>query len=386
MLFDRVYKLQVGKAGGEGVEITDLKITFDIQKTTKKNPNTGTIKVWNLTEKTRKQLEQPDTKCILYAGYKDDAGALLIFSGGVTHAWSKIDGADIVTEFELGDGTQEMRDTTISVGYAQKVKSKTVLNDVSQKMGLPLTLPGNAPEREWQHGLSYHGPATGLLDKVTKGTGLEWSVQNGSLQVLEQGMVTTRQGIELAVDSGLIYSPERIRKSKTGTKQKDANASGAPVAAQKTQVPKSKPLGGITIPGFTPFEVETTATEAPITVTPSTGAITAKKKGKGKGGKGKVTDQYDGWNIKTLLMPTINPGDRIKLTSRFVEGVFRVHEIKHTGDSHGGNWMSEMKVVDPAAPLGDAKSTSKAKGGKKKKGKASETSALNNRINFPGSA
>lgn len=368
MLFDRVYKLQVGKAGGQGVEITDLHITFDIQKTAKKTPNTSTVKVWNLTEKTRKELEQPDTKCILYAGYKDDAGPLLIFSGGVTHAWSKIDGPDIITEFELGDGTQEMRDTTISVGYAGKVKSKTVLNDVSKKMGLPLTLPSNAPEREWVHGLSYHGSATGLLDKVTKGTGLEWSVQNGSLQVIEHGMVTTRQGIELAVDSGLIYSPERIRKSKTATKAKDANASGAPVAAKATQKPSNKPLGGITIPGFRPFSAEPMV--ADITVTPT--QVTDKaKKGKGGKGKGKVTDQYDGWNIKTLLMPMINPGDRISLKSRFVEGVFRVHEIKHSGDSHGGNWISEMKVVDPAAPIGDAKSTTKAKGGSKKRGKHS---------------
>jgi hypothetical protein len=360
MLFDRVYKLQVGKAGGEGIEITDLRITFDIQKTAKKTPNTSTVKVWNLTEKTRKQLEQPDTKCILYAGYKDDAGALLIFSGGVTHAWSKIDGPDIITEFELGDGTQEMRDTTISVGYAQKIKSQTILDDAAKKLGMPLTLPSNAPQREWVHGFSYHGSVAGLLDKVTKGTGLEWSVQNGSLQVIESGMVTTRQGIELASDSGLVFSPERIRKSKTGTKQKDANKAGAPVAAQKTQ----KPSGNSSIP-VPPIPPSASLRAAETTVTPTT--VTGKK---GKGGKGgKVTDQYDGWNIKTLLMPMINPGDRVKLKSRFVEGVFRVHEIKHSGDSHGGNWISEMKVVDPAAPIGDEKTTAKAKGGHSKHSK-----------------
>lgn len=305
MLFDRVYKLIVGKAGGQGFEVEDLRITFDIQKTVKKTPNTGSIKVWNLKKETRSELEKEDTKVILHAGYKEDAGPLLIFSGGVTHAWSKIEGPDIITEFELGDGTQEMRDTTISVGYAGKVKSKTVLADVAKKMGLPLTMPSNIPEREWAHGLSYYGHATGLLNKVVQGTGLEWSVQNGNLQVLEKGMVTTRQGIELAVDSGLIHSPERIKKAKTSTKK----------------AKKDKP-------------------------------------------------DYEGWNIKTLLMPTINPGDRVKLTSRFVTGVFRVHEIKHNGDSHSGDWISEMKVVDPAAPLSDEKATKAAKGGVAKSDKS----------------
>lgn len=293
VLFDRVYRLLVGQKGQDrGLEITDLHISFDIQKTAKKNPNTGSIKVWNLRKDTRAQLEKPDTRVVLYAGYAEDAGPLLIFKGDVTYAYSKVDGPDIITEFELGDGSQEIRDTTISVGYAANVKSTNVLNDVSKKMGLPLTLPSNAPERTWTNGLSYYGPTSGLLDKVTQGTGLEWSIQNGNLQVIQQGMVTTRHGVELALDSGLIFSPERIRKAKKATKKK---------------------------------------------------ASTKK--------------EYDGWNVKSLLMPQLIPGDRIKLTSRFVEGIFRIQEIKHTGDSHEGDWISEMKVIDPAAPIAGDKHT-----------------------------
>lgn len=287
MLFDRQYRLLVGSKGTTaGLEITDLHITFDIQKTAKKNPNTNHIKIWNLKKETRAEFEKPDTRCLLYAGYKDEGGPILLFSGGVTYAWSHFEGPDIITEFELGDGTQEMRDTTISVGYAKGIKSTQVINDVSSKMGLPLTIPSNAVERIWQNGLSYFGSATGLLDKTTKATGLEWSVQNGNLQIIEQGMVTTRQGIVLALDSGLIYSPERERKSKTGTKKKAS-----------------------------------------------------------------AKQEFDGWKVKSLLMPMVNPGDRVMLNSRFVQGVFRVQEIKHTGDSHGGDWISEMKLIDPAQPI-----------------------------------
>lgn len=304
MLFDRVYKLLVGKKGqGKGLEITELRIQFEIQKTAKKDPNHSSIKIWNLKKDTRTELEKPDTRCVLYAGYAEDAGPLLLFTGNVKYAWSKIEGPDIVTEFELGDGHKEIRDTTISVGYNANVKSKTVLDDVSKQMGLPLTLPSNAPERTWQHGLSYYGSAAGLLDKVTQATNLEWSIQNGNLQVIEKGMVTTRQGIELAQDSGLVFSPERIRESKKEVKK-------------KTNTPE--------------LEV-------------------------GKQG-------VDGWRVKTLLMPMLNPGDRVKLTSRFVEGVFRIQEIKHSGDSHEGDWQSEMKLIDPNKPIAGDKKT---KGGKR---------------------
>lgn len=294
MLFDRVYRLLVGKKGQDksGLEITELRIQFDIEKSAKKNPNKSTIKVWNMQRSTRAELEKPDTRCLLYAGYAEEDGPILIFSGGVTYVWSKVDGPDIITEFDLGDGAQEIRDTTISVGYAKNVRSSTVLNDVSKQMGLPLTIPSDIKDRIWENGLSYYGSARVLMDKVTKANDTEWSIQNGTLQVIRTGGVTTRQGIVLSGTSGLIGSPERMRQSKHGTKKKSAE----------------------------------------------------------------VKKQYDGWKCKTLLMPYLNPGDRIKLESRMVEGIFRVQSIKHEGDSHDGDWQTEMKVIDPNAPLAGGKS------------------------------
>src|SRR5207342_994789 len=135
------------------------------------------------------------------------------------------DGPDIITEFELGDGVTEIRDTVISKGYNKNVKSELILKDVAKEMGLPLTLASNAPQRDWKNGLSYHGSARVLLDKVTKATGLEWSIQNGNLQVVEKGMVTTRQGIEISMYSGMIGSPESEREEKSekgGSKTKSS--------------------------------------------------------------------------------------------------------------------------------------------------------------------
>lgn len=301
MLFDRVYRLLVGKKGQkQGLEITDLRIQFDIEKTAKKNPNKNSIKIWNLQKSTREELEKPDTRCVLYAGYAEQQGPLLIFNGNVTFAWTQFEPPDIITELEIGDGAQEIRDTTISVGYGKGIKSKQVLEDVAKKMEMPLMIPSNVLERVWNNGLSFYGPAHGLLDKVTKGTGLEWSVQNGNVQVIEKGMVTTRTGIVISADSGMIKAPERERH--------DSNE-------------------------------------------------TSKKKSKKEPEK-----QIDGWKVECLLMPTLNPGDRVKLESRSVNGVFRIQELKHTGDSHDGDWQTELKLVDPKKPIGDKSSTKGGKG------------------------
>lgn len=337
MLFDRVYRLLVGKKGQtQGLEITELRIQFEIEKNAKKNPNKNTIKIYNLKRETREELEKPDTRCVLYAGYKEDQGPLLIFNGNVTFAYSKFEPPDIITELELGDGAKEIRDTNVSVGYGKKVKSGQVLKDVSNQMGMPLTLPSNAPERVWNNGISYYGSATGLLDKVTKGTGLEWSIQNNTVQVIEKGMVTTRTGILLSPDSGLLKYPERERK--------DKNESSEPGKAGKPGTSSSNVASDSE---SDEFSISARATETPTKV--------AKKSKKGKGGK-KTSDpskQVDGWKITTLLMPTLNPGDRVKLESRTVSGIFRVQEIKHSGDSHDGDWQSEIKLIDSKKPLAD---------------------------------
>jgi hypothetical protein len=302
MLFDRVYRLQIGKKGQDkGIEIEGLRIQFSIQKTADKNPNNSTIKIWNLRKTTRQEIEKPNTRCLLYAGYSEDTGPILIFSGSVTYAWTKFEPPDIVTELNLGDGVQEIRDTTISVGYGKNIKSKQIFTDVAKKMDLSLTLPNDAPEREWQNGLSYYGSARTLLDKTAKASGLEWSIQNGVLQVIEKGMVTTRQGIEISSSSGMVGSPDSEREDK-------AEAKG--------------------------------------------------EKGKSGGGKSsEPKQQWNGWKVKTLLMPMLNPGDRVMLNSKAVEGVFRIEELTHTGDNWEGDWQTELKLVDTAKPLGDKKTS-----------------------------
>ena len=301
MLFDRVYRILVGKKGEKaGVEISNvregpaLRITFDITKNAKKNPNAGRVTIWNLTAATRAKFEEPNTRVVLYAGYREDMGPILLFQGDVTHAQTEKDGPDISTVFELGDGSREIRDSTISKGYAPGVSSKDVINDLATSMNMPLMLPGDAPEKIWDNGLSYYGSSRVLLDKVTSAAGLEWSMQSGNLQVIEHGGVTTRKGIVISSTSGMIGSPVRVRKAKV---QKAGN---------KTEVVANE-------------------------------------------------ESEDGWQVKALLMPMINPGDRVILESIVAEGIFRVQDIKFRGDSHGGDWMTEMTLVNPNKPLDDGK-------------------------------
>jgi hypothetical protein len=295
--FDRVYRLQVGKAGTKGLEVVPpIRVTFDISKDSSEEPNDHTIRIYNLAADTRKALEEPDLRCVLYAGYAEEGGPLLMASGTLVFAYTRFEQPDIVTELIVKDGFTEIRDTAVSIGLGPGAQASTIIRDIARQMGLPLVMADELPDRRWQQGFSFYGAARTALHKVAQGAGLEWSIQNQQLQVVQRRGTTRRQAVVLAADTGLLGYPERTREA----------------AREKARV-KDKRTGD------------------------DVNLVSAQQ-------------QRDGWRVTSLLLPTINPGDLVKLESRSVESFQRVEAVRHTGDSEGGDWQSELELVDRSAP------------------------------------
>ncbi len=49
--------------------------------------------------------------------------------------------------------------------------------------------------------------------------------------------------------------------------------------------------------------------------------------------------------IRTLLYPEIRPGHPVKVASRDLNGTFKVKNVKHRGDTHGPDWMTEVEII-----------------------------------------
>jgi hypothetical protein len=298
--FDRVYRLLVGKDGGQGLEIVPpIRITFDIAKTAAEEPNDAKITVYNLAAQTRRTLEEPGLRCVLYAGYAEEGGPLLMASGSIVYAYTRYDQPDVVTELTVKDGYIEVRDTAVSIGLGPGARASDIIRDIARQMGLPLLMADDAPDRRWEQGFSFYGAARTALHKVTQGTGLEWSIQNQQLQVVQRLGTTRRQAVVLAVDTGLLGQPERTRAA--ASEKAKAKAPGQAVAAKTAKA--AKPASG--------------------------------------------QQQRDGWKVKSLLLSTISPGDLVKLESRSVAAFQRAETVRHTGDSEGGDWQTELTLVDP---------------------------------------
>ncbi len=301
--FRRTYRLVVGPPGGQGVVIQPpMQIQFDVQKDTQEDPNVHSIRIYNLKEATRKALEKPDLRAYLYAGYEEESGPILVAAGTVVDSFTRFESPDVITELAVVDGYGELRDTAVSLGYGPGANSATIIQAVSQQIGLVLNMPRSLSARTWDHGFSFYGPARQALHKLCRGAGLEWSVQNETLQVVAVRGVTERSIVVLRPDSGLIGSPDRVRQS---AREMDANAE--PGSGKKKRKKKDHSVAATIV---------------------------------------SERQRRDGWRVRSLLLPWLNPGDRVKMDSRQVQGVWRVHGVSHVGDFHGGDWMTELDLSE----------------------------------------
>lgn len=268
-----------------GIEITDLRIQFNVKKSVKKEPNTCEITITNLAPETRGYFELPNRTIELQAGYDGEFNR--IFTGNVRWCRSEHNGTDYETKVELGDGDRAYRLARVNRSFRAYTPVLAAVKYVAGQMNMSIpSFVESDPDmqRPFASGVALHGYARDALSTLLAPFGYGWTILNNELQILKDSDVINKGAWEIAgpPDGALIGSP----------------AFGPPTAhkaLKSGKVRKSKP---------------------------STMTLT------------------------TLLQPHIDPGGVVALRSENVTGQFRVQEVKHAGDTHGGDWKTEIETVN----------------------------------------
>ncbi len=208
-LFGRVAVLQVGT-----VRIRDLRMAFRIDKRLTKEPNTLDLQVFNLSETTRRALQQKSVPVKLIAGYKDTVETL--FEGDSTIINHTREGPDWITRVQSGDGIDLCRSSRCSESFAKGTTVADAALRLARRTGLKLgnfeeglrLAPPDAPS-QYTKGVAFCGPTYDILEKVCGTLRLGLSVQDGALQVHQlDGTPVGAEIVRLAPDTGLVGSPE----------------------------------------------------------------------------------------------------------------------------------------------------------------------------------
>lgn len=259
-LFRRRYRLQVDTMATETVDLV-----FDVTRTLKPEPGTAQIRAYNLNQDERDAVHEADDAIVqLSAGYEGDVPG--IFVGDLRSAVTRREGPDLVTVIEAGDGEKRYRRARTKRKFSPGASVGDVIKGVAKDLGIE---DGNVAEvvtdaafeglgRIFSKGAVTDGQAAAELTRLTESAGLEWSVQDGQVQLLKRGEALEDTAIVLRSDTGLIGSPE----------------------------------------------------------------VTSKNKLK----------------ARTLMIPDLFPGRKIKMEHETVTGFYRVQQAKYRGDTRGQDW------------------------------------------------
>jgi len=289
-LKDRAWRVRVA-----GLEFTELHVDFEVFKSLKHEPNTCTLKVYNLSATSRATIEQLNiydpkrsksatAKAATQTGVKKgnitteilagyaNPGPSLVFTGQLRRGLSTWDGDTWTTVVEGEDGGRTVFDRRVSNSYPPGTPKLQVISALAEAMGVGL---GNIAEvlpelagAVFSSGTVVDGCAADEMKRLLRSSKLQYSVQNGAMQFTRNGAGAAGlvvQAYPLSELTGLVGKPAR-------------NATG---------------------------EIQVTS----------------------------------------LLVPGIVPGGYIALTSKEVQGLFRVMSVRTVGSSYGTEWYHQMLVL-----------------------------------------
>lgn len=266
-LFNRAVSLTAGS-----LQVTGLRVQFKANKKLSKEPNELEATVYNLSENSRAMLREVGRRAVLEAGYGTETSVL--FVGDTRLVTHTREGANWLTRLQCGDGEQVYRHARTLESFAPGTPKSVIARSLFSSLGIDAREAINAVSglvEQFTQGYVAAGRVSTELDRLLKGSGLGWSIQDGKLQVLTERGVTSDAIVLISPDTGLVGSPVH----------------GSPAARGKPQVLR----------------------------------------------------------IKSLLQPSIRPGSRVQLEAAEMQGLFKVLEVTHTGDTHGGDWYSELEAI-----------------------------------------
>lgn len=208
--FERRIEIFTGESGSEsGLGISDLRIVFNVKKTSKKTTNKATVKIYNLNNQSLSKIKKGNI-LIIKAGYvSTNPEDKIVFAGKIMSSAMKQNNE---LQIDCSDGEQ-INLKKIALSYNSGTSCRRILNDIISQIPLAnqrsVQVP-NFEDVEFNNGFSFAGKIPDLIDKITDTIGLEWSVQNNEFKLVKPDGDDGTRAVFLSAETGLIGYPEKM--------------------------------------------------------------------------------------------------------------------------------------------------------------------------------
>lgn len=329
----RHFELQLLDRNGQGVSLSDFKVTFQIEWADTKWPRVANVKIYNLsTDTTNKILGEEFAKMRIIAGYDGiapdvDASQVgvareispdkvgqssgqnygLIFEGDIRFT---VTGKDNITDSwvlvqAIGDHEAFLYAntiTTLSAGYTVADLYAATMKDFNA-FGVTQGITGEMPATVFPRGRTIYNASRNVMDEIAKMCSATWQLVDGQVQMVPENNYI-HEAVVLNADTGLIGMPQQTM--------------GGGVNVRCLINPNIRINGLIQLDQASVYRAVV-----------SNGDIAQSQARIG-------TSEYNG-NVESDTLPS-----KAQAASIATDGVYIVKAIDYTGDTRGQSWYMDL--------------------------------------------
>lgn len=297
--------------GDDGLELSELHVTFTVFHRTVQSPSSMRARIYNLSVGTMQKIFKEFTQVVLKAGYHNQDGEIfdIIFKGYIIQSRiGRENPTDTFLEISAADGEPGYDWATIAAtlkGGHGNSDIKREINTAFKQQQVDVGYEAKMSETRYPRGRVMYGMARDFARMLGFTTGHTWSIKNGKYETVELRKVLPDEAIVLTSQTGLIGLPQQTPDGV------QARALLNPYLIHNRQVKiDNKSIQKLAFP-------------LPATVEGITGFQYASQTG-------------------------------VSLVGEQADGFYRVIAVDHIGDTRGNAWYSDMWLLainNPNMPL-----------------------------------
>ncbi|MBU66445.1 MAG: hypothetical protein CL858_13485 [Cupriavidus sp.] len=215
--FGRKVSLIIGRDAGSAIDLSDLRIVFDIRRGDTQTPNSARVRVYNLSENTKQRIEYEYTRIVLQAGYQGNYG--IIFDGTIKQVRRGRDSqTDTYLDITAADGDSAYNfaviNTTLAAGSTVSdhlAAACTAMNPYGVTQGYTPPLPTNPLPR----GKVMFGMVRDFLAKTARTAQTVWSIQDGKVINIPETSYMPGDIPVITSETGMVGLPEQTQNGIT---------------------------------------------------------------------------------------------------------------------------------------------------------------------------
>ncbi|MFW6002695.1 MAG: phage protein [archaeon] len=194
------------ETGNKIVKYPDLDIEFKINFSDDDDGNTGTVTLYNLSEKTIGQIKV-DNDFKLSAGYKDFNGVIL--PGIIKRKTTNWEDVNKITTLIVGDNTENWLRSTINKTWKAGKRASEIMPEIAKATGLSIGEIDIQDDVIYEKGITFSTTCRKALQELAKDTNSKLHSSRGKVYIRPSNK-PDRKAFLIDKDHGLLNFPEKI--------------------------------------------------------------------------------------------------------------------------------------------------------------------------------